>query len=50
MSDGRFTKDNVRRYIREAKEKRYLYIFVILDKVKGGDKSILSMRQSVKSA
>ena len=32
LSDGRFNKDNARRYIREAKEKRYLYIFVILDK------------------
>lgn len=32
LSDGRFNKDNVRRYMREAKEKRYLYIFVVLDK------------------
>ena len=32
LSDGRFNKDNARRYIREAQEKRYLYIFVILDK------------------
>lgn len=32
LSDGRFNKDNARRFIREAKEKRYLYIFVILDK------------------
>ena len=32
LSDGRFNKDNVRRHMREAKEKRYLYIFVILDK------------------
>lgn len=32
LSDGRFNKDNVRRYMREAREKRYLYIFVILDK------------------
>jgi len=31
LSDGRFNKENVRRYMREAKEKRYLYIFVILD-------------------
>ena len=34
LSDGRFNKDNVRKYIREAKEKRYLYIFVVLDKLK----------------
>jgi midasin len=34
LSDGRFNKDNVRRYIREAKEKHYLYIFVVLDKIK----------------
>jgi midasin (ATPase involved in ribosome maturation) len=34
LSDGRFNKDNVRRFMREAKEKRYLYIFVILDKKK----------------
>ena len=32
LSDGRFNKDNARRYIREAQEKKYLYIFVILDK------------------
>ena len=62
LSDGRFNKDNVRRYIREAKEKRYLYIFVILDKVKAqkqektknkmqaGDGSILSLRHAVKQA
>ena len=56
ISDGRLNKDNVRRYMREAKEKRYLYIFVILDKVsdKGGkastkDKaSIYNMRSAVK--
>mmetsp|Transcript_35962 Transcript_35962/g.47325 ORF Transcript_35962/g.47325 Transcript_35962/m.47325 type:complete len:132 (-) Transcript_35962:151-546(-) len=60
LSDGRFNKDNVRRYIREAKEKRYLYIFVILDKqqpqtIVGGTKmqksqSILNMRSAVKAA
>jgi midasin len=33
LSDGRLNKDNVRRYISEAKEKKYLYIFVILDKL-----------------
>lgn len=32
LSDGRFNKDNVRRFMREAKEKRYLYVFVCLDK------------------
>ena len=31
LSDGRFNKENVRKYMREAKEKKYLYIFVILD-------------------
>jgi len=34
LSDGRFNKNNVRRYMQEAQEKRYLYIFVILDAVK----------------
>lgn len=35
--------------MREAKEKRYLYIFVVLDK-KGvkGDSSIMSMKSAVK--
>jgi len=33
LSDGRFNKDNVREYVREAKEKNYLYIFVVLDKL-----------------
>jgi hypothetical protein len=31
LSDGRFNKNNVRKYMQEATEKRYLYIFVILD-------------------
>lgn len=31
LSDGRFNKNHVRKYLREAQEKRYLYIFVILD-------------------
>uniref|UniRef100_A0A7S3CKX2 VWFA domain-containing protein n=1 Tax=Strombidium rassoulzadegani TaxID=1082188 RepID=A0A7S3CKX2_9SPIT len=31
LSDGRFNKNNVRKYVEEAAEKRYLYIFVILD-------------------
>lgn len=31
LSDGRFNKANVQRYMQEAVEKRYLYIFVILD-------------------
>ena len=34
LSDGRFNKSNVRQYLSEAKEKKYLYIFVILDTVK----------------
>jgi Mg-chelatase subunit ChlD len=33
LSDGRFNKGNVRPYLNEAHEKRYLYIFVILDSV-----------------
>jgi Mg-chelatase subunit ChlD len=32
LSDGRFNKDNVRKFMREAKDKRYLYVFVCLDK------------------
>ena len=39
LSDGRFNKDNVRRHMREAQEKRYLFIFVILDKIKQVDNS-----------
>ena len=31
ISDGRFNKNNVKPFLREAKEKNYLYIFVILD-------------------
>ena len=54
LSDGRFNKDNVRRYIREAKEKRYLFIFIVLDKVKtlesGKQESgIMSLRSAVKN-
>jgi midasin (ATPase involved in ribosome maturation) len=60
LSDGRFNKNNVRPYLNEAKEKRYLYIFVILDSVKqpanlsGGaasssDGSILSMKSVEKN-
>ena len=54
LSDGRFNKDNVRKYIREAKEKRYLYIFVVLDKMNKNvepgknDGSILSMKSAIK--
>jgi midasin (ATPase involved in ribosome maturation) len=33
LSDGRFNKNNVRQYLSEAREKKYLYIFVILDSV-----------------
>jgi midasin (ATPase involved in ribosome maturation) len=49
LSDGRFNKENVRRFMREAKEKKYLYIFVCLDK-KGTskDQSIMQMRSAVK--
>ena len=47
LSDGRFNKDNVRKYMREAKEKRYLFVFVVLDK-DAKDKSILGMKSAVK--
>ena len=54
LSDGRFNKDNVRRFMREAKEKRYLYIFVILDKKKQqqsktNDQGIMGMKSAVRS-
>jgi midasin len=58
LSDGRFNKQNVRRYMQEAHEKRYLYIFVILDAIKPGknetretkDKAgILSLRSAIKA-
>jgi len=39
LSDGRFNKNNVRQYLSEAREKRYLYIFVILDSVKEVNKT-----------
>lgn len=55
LSDGRFNKGNVRQYLSEAREKRYLYIFVILDSVKESqagksDGSILSMKSVEKAA
>jgi midasin (ATPase involved in ribosome maturation) len=46
LSDGRFNKNNVRPYLREAKEKKYLYIFVILDTVKPTDETKDSKNQS----
>jgi midasin (ATPase involved in ribosome maturation) len=56
LSDGRFNKGNVRPYLNEAHEKRYLYIFVILDSVnstnkdsKKSDGSILSMKSVEKN-
>merc|ERR1719272_999680 len=58
LSDGRFNKNNVRKYMQEAQEKRYLYIFVILDapkpqneqssKGKDSQAGILSLRSAVK--
>jgi len=53
LSDGRFNKENVRRYMREAKEKRYLYIFVILDNNKQQasgkkDSGIMAMKSATK--
>ena len=49
LSDGRFNKANVRPYLQEAREKKYLYIFVILDapvkkENSKSDGSILSMK------
>lgn len=59
LSDGRFNKNNVRQYLNEARDKRYLYIFVILDSVKEvvgdakknkqSDGSILSMKSVEKN-
>jgi hypothetical protein len=61
LSDGRFNKNNVRKYMQEAQEKKYLYIFVILDapkpvaasqQAKPKDQSqagILSLRSAVKT-
>lgn len=55
LSDGRFNKQNVRQYLNEAKEKKFLYIFVILDSVKqtekkgASDGSILSMKSVEKN-
>ena len=48
LSDGRFNKENVRRYMREAKEKKYLYIFVCLDKKGSKDQSIMQMKSANK--
>lgn len=47
ISDGRFNKSNVLNYLQEAQEKRYLYIFVILDTP--GKTSIQNLRSAVKS-
>ena len=55
LSDGRFNKSNVRPYLNQAKDKKYLYIFVILDNVKEttdkkqSDGSILSMKSVEKN-
>jgi len=50
LSDGRFNKNNVRPYLREAKEKNYLYIFVILDSVNKEKKlrSIMDLKNAEK--
>ena len=52
LSDGRLNKDNVRKYMREAQDKRYLYIFVILDAPKKTEKGkaqagILGLKSAV---
>lgn len=51
LSDGRFNKENVRKYLRESKEKHYLYIFVILDKTADNDDNgnVMNRRQAVKT-
>ena len=51
LSDGRFNKGNVEKYMQEATEKRYLYIFVILDAPKSSSttNSILSLRSSART-
>ena len=62
LSDGRFNKGNVRPFLNEAREKHFLYIFVVLDSVKEqapvedgaskkkqSDGSILSMKSVEKS-
>ena len=48
LSDGRFNKANVEKCMQEATEKRYLYIFVILDAAQGSSTShsILSLKSS----
>ena len=52
LSDGRFNKNNVKKYMQEASEKRYLYIFVILDTPKKADSKsqggIMSLRSATK--
>mmetsp|Transcript_29535 Transcript_29535/g.44961 ORF Transcript_29535/g.44961 Transcript_29535/m.44961 type:complete len:286 (+) Transcript_29535:14061-14918(+) len=45
LSDGRFNKDNVRKHMQEATDKKYLYIFVILDAQKES-KGILGLRSA----
>ena len=44
LSDGRLNKENVRKYMQEAQEKRYLYIFVILDLKASPGKGIFSLK------
>jgi midasin len=52
LSDGRFNKQNVAKYMQEAIEKRYLFIFVILDVPKDDSKKnqsgILGLKSAVK--
>ena len=52
LSDGRFNKNNVRQYLSEAREKKYLYIFVILDSVskKGGQQQALTEGSTKKAS
>ena len=49
LSDGRFNKANVAKYMQEAIEKRYLYIFVILDAPKDEKNGIMKLRQATKT-
>jgi midasin (ATPase involved in ribosome maturation) len=48
LSDGRFNKNNIRKYMQDAQDKRFLYIFVILDVVKEQKSGILNLRSATK--
>ena len=56
LSDGRFNKQNVAKFMQQAVDKRYLFIFVILDVAKPDDAQkkagagILSLKSAVMKA